>query len=228
MGRIAIAIDGPAGSGKSTVAKKVAEALNYVYVDTGAMYRAVTLKALMERTSMTEAEKLTRTAQEIQLEFRPSDNGQGYHLYMDGIDIHEAIRSLEVSDNVSYVAAVPGVRKSLVILQQALTRSGGVVMEGRDIGTVVMPHAELKVYLTASTQERARRRWAELQAKGVNVQLAEITENIERRDAIDSGRETDPLRPAEDSIALDTTNLSIEQVIDAILDLARGRGADVL
>lgn len=228
MGKIAIAIDGPAGSGKSTVAKKVAEALNYVYVDTGAMYRAVTLKALRENVSMDDAEKLTRLAQEIHLEFRPVDGGQGYRLYMDNVDIHEEIRGLVVSDNVSYVAAVPGVRKSLVQLQQALTRHGGVVMEGRDIGTVVMPHAELKVYLTASTEERARRRWVELQAKGINVQLEEIAENIERRDTIDSGRQADPLRPAEDSVALDTTNLSIDQVIEAILELARGRGADVL
>lgn len=228
MGRIAIAIDGPAGSGKSTVAKKVAEAFNYVYVDTGAMYRAVTLKALNQQVSMEDVDTLTKIAQEIRLEFRPVDEGQGYRLFMDGSDVHDAIRQLDVSDNVSYVAAVPGVRKSLVLLQQALTRGGGVVMEGRDIGTVVMPHAELKVFLTASVEERAKRRWMELKAKGISVKLEEIAGNIERRDAIDSGREMDPLRPAEDSITLDTTDLTIEQVIEAIIKLAQRRGAHVL
>jgi cytidylate kinase len=164
MGKIRIAIDGPAGSGKSTVAKKVAEALNYVYVDTGAMYRAVTLAALRKGISMDNREALTKVAEHIHLEFRPVDGGQGYYLYSDGEDVHEEIRSLQVTDNVSFVAAVPEVRHSMVQFQKALTSEGSVVMEGRDIGTVVMPDAELKVFLTASVDERTHRRWLELQA----------------------------------------------------------------
>ncbi|HEX2952439.1 MAG TPA: (d)CMP kinase [Bacillota bacterium] len=228
MGKIRIAIDGPAGSGKSTVAKKVAEALNYVYVDTGAMYRAVTLAALRKGISMDNREALTKVAEHIHLEFRPVDGGQGYYLYSDGEDVHEEIRSLQVTDNVSFVAAVPEVRHSMVQFQKALTSEGAVVMEGRDIGTVVMPDAELKVFLTASVDERTHRRWLELQAKGVKVEESELKESIIRRDAIDSGREIDPLRPADDSIQLDTTGLTIDQVVAAIVDLAHGRGACVL
>jgi cytidylate kinase len=227
VSKIGIAIDGPAGSGKSTVAKRVAQALNYIYVDTGAMYRAVTLDALRKGIEMEDAEGLTALTQNIELEFRPVDD-LGYHLFLNGEDVNEEIRSLRVADNVSYVAKVPGVRKSLVLLQQALTREGGVVMEGRDIGTVVMPDAQLKIFLTASPEERANRRWMELKAKGIEVPLDEIRDNILRRDSIDSGRKTDPLRPADDSIQLDTTNLSIEEVIRRIIDLARGSGVDGL
>lgn len=228
MGKIRIAIDGPAGSGKSTVARKVAEALNYVYVDSGAMYRAATLAALRQGVSMDNHESIIRIAERIHLEFRPVDSGQGYWLYMDNEDVHEEIRSLKVTDNVSFVAAIPEVRHSLVQLQKALTGEGGVVMEGRDIGTVVMPDAELKVFLTASVEERTNRRWLELQAKGVMVEQNQLKEAIQRRDAIDSGREVDPLRPAEDSVPLDTTGLNIDQVVMAILELARGRGGDAL
>ena len=174
MKKLKIAIDGPAGSGKSTVAKRVAEALNYIYVDTGAMYRAVTLAALRKGVSMDDGEGLTELSAGIQLEFRPAEEGKGYRLYMDGEDVHEEIRSLEVTNNVSFVAAVAGVRRNLVRLQQSLTSGGGVVMEGRDIGTVVMPDAEVKVFLTASVAARTRRRLLELQAKGIMVNEEEL------------------------------------------------------
>ena len=225
MKKLKIAIDGPAGSGKSTVAKRVAEALNYIYVDTGAMYRAVTLAALRKGVSMDDGEGLTELSAGIQLEFRPAEEGKGYRLYMDGEDVHEEIRSLEVTNNVSFVAAVAGVRRNLVRLQQALTSGGGVVMEGRDIGTVVMPDAEVKVFLTASVAARTRRRLLELQAKGIMVNEEELQASIIRRDAIDSGREVDPLRPAPDSFELDTTELNIDQVVERILALALAKGA---
>lgn len=225
MKKLKVAIDGPAGSGKSTVARRVAEALNYIYVDTGAMYRAVTLDALRRGISMEDHEGLTKLSAGIKLEFRPVEEGQGYRLYLNGEDIHEEIRSLEVTNNVSFVAAVSGVRRNLVRLQQALTKDGCVVMEGRDIGTVVMPDAELKVFLTASVAARTRRRFLELQAKGVAVSEEELQASIIRRDTIDSGREVDPLRPAEDSIQLDTTALNIDQVVEGILQLALAKGA---
>jgi len=225
MKKLKIAIDGPAGSGKSTVAKRVAEALNYIYVDTGAMYRAVTLAALRKGVSMDDGEGLTELSAGIQLEFRPTEEGKGYRLYMDGEDVHEEIRSLEVTNNVSFVAAVAGVRRNLVRLQQSLTSGGGVVMEGRDIGTVVMPDAEVKVFLTASVAARTRRRLLELQAKGIMVNEEELQASIIRRDAIDSGREVDPLRPAPDSFELDTTELNIDQVVERILALALAKGA---
>ena len=225
MKKLKIAIDGPAGSGKSTVAKRVAEALNYIYVDTGAMYRAVTLAALRKGVSMDDGEGLTELSAGIQLEFRPAEEGKGYRLYMDGEDVHEEIRSLEVTNNVSFVAAVAGVRRNLVRLQQSLTSGGGVVMEGRDIGTVVMPDAEVKVFLTASVAARTRRRLLALQAKGIMVNEEELQASIIRRDAIDSGREVDPLRPAPDSFELDTTELNIDQVVERILALALAKGA---
>jgi len=225
MKKLKIAIDGPAGSGKSTVAKRVAEALNYIYVDTGAMYRAVTLAALRKGVSMDDGEGLTELSAGIQLEFRPAEEGKGYRMYMDGEDVHEEIRSLEVTNNVSFVAAVAGVRRNLVRLQQSLTSGGGVVMEGRDIGTVVMPDAEVKVFLTASVAARTRRRLLELQAKGIMVNEEELQASIIRRDAIDSGREVDPLRPAPDSFELDTTELNIDQVVERILALALAKGA---
>ena len=225
MKKLKIAIDGPAGSGKSTVAKRVAEALNYIYVDTGAMYRAVTLAALRKGVSMDDGEGLTELSAGIQLEFRPAEEGKGYRLYMDGEDVHEEIRSLEVTNNVSFVAAVAGVRRNLVRLQQSLTSGGGVVMEGRDIGTVVMPDAEVKVFLTASVAARTRRRLLEFQAKGIMVNEEELQASIIRRDAIDSGREVDPLRPAPDSFELDTTELNIDQVVERILALALAKGA---
>jgi cytidylate kinase len=216
---IAIAIDGPAGSGKSTVAKRVAEELGILYLDTGAMYRAVTLKALQRGLPLDNQEELTRLAGQVGLAFQQMPDGT-YHLMMDGEDVSEEIRSLPVSHQVSVVAAVPGVRAELVKQQRAIGARGGVVMDGRDIGTVVLPQADLKVFLTASLEERTNRRWLELTAKGINVTPEEIKADLTRRDAIDSGREVAPLRPAVDSVAIDTSNLSIEQVVERVLALA--------
>ncbi|HYH02153.1 MAG TPA: (d)CMP kinase [Bacillota bacterium] len=225
--RISIALDGPAGSGKSTIAKLVAHQLNYTYIDTGAMYRAITLKALRQSVDLNVPEQLTRLAEQtaIDLQYQSTGDGLILRVILDGEDVSEAIRSLEVTNNVSVVAAVAGVRVALVKLQQQMAREGGVVMDGRDIGTVVLPDADLKVFLTASVAERGKRRWLELQAKGVLVELEDLIQQIERRDYFDSHRETDPLRQAPDALLLDTTDLTIDQVVRQIMDLALAKGA---
>jgi cytidylate kinase len=225
--KIAIALDGPAGSGKSTIAKRVAHRLGYIYIDTGAMYRAITFKALEAGMDVRDHGALTALAEHtrIVLEYEPGAADSKLHVVVDGQDVSTEIRSLNITNQVSIVAAVAGVRAALVKAQQEMARQGGVVMDGRDIGTVVLPGAELKLFLTASVAERAKRRWLELQEKGVAVELAELTRQIERRDYLDSNREADPLRQAEDAILLDTTDLSIEGVVARVVELALERGA---
>jgi cytidylate kinase len=230
LGKIAIALDGPAGSGKSTIAKRVAHRLDYIYIDTGAMYRAVTFKALQAGMNLQDSEALVSLAEHtrIALEYETGVGDSKLHVIVDGTDVSTEIRSLDTTNNVSIVAAVAGVRAALVKTQQAMARQGGVVMDGRDIGTVVLPGAELKIFLTASVAERAKRRWLELREKGVALDLEELTRQIERRDYIDSNRATDPLRQADDAILLDTTDLSIEDVIDRVIGMARQKGAIVV
>ncbi len=225
--KISIAIDGPAGSGKSTVARRVAEELGLLYVDTGAMYRAITLKALRNNIPFHDEEALGVLAAKTRLDFLPAADGS-YHLIMDREDVHEDIRSMAVNEGVSLVAAVEKVRKVLVQRQRELAARGGVVMEGRDIGTAVLPEAEWKFFLTASLPERARRRQRELAAKGVAVSLAEVEANLRRRDEIDSRRQINPLRPAADAVQLDTTALSVEEVVAKITSMVRGGNTNVL
>lgn len=228
MGKgISIALDGPAGSGKSTIARAVALKFNYIYIDTGAMYRAITLKAIQHKISNENKVALTQLAYKTLIRFRYIEaNGLSeLRMVMDGIDVSEAIRSLEVTSNVSAVSAVAGVREALVKLQRDMAQEGGVVMDGRDIGTVVLPDAELKIFLTASIKERSKRRWMELKAKGVEVGLVELEEQIQKRDELDSNRELNPLRQADDAILIDTTLLSITEVTDRIVELALTRGA---
>lgn len=216
--KISIAIDGPAGSGKSTVARKVAEALGLLYVDTGAMYRAVTLKALREKISLDDGEVLTKLANKVDLSYRKmSDNS--YRLFLDGEDVSAEIRTEKVSAGVSLVATIKGVRQALVERQKQLGADGNVVMDGRDIGSTVLPEADYKIFLTASVNERARRRWLELQGKKIDVTLAEIEEGLKNRDYIDCNRETDPLRPTPGCLILDTTDLDIDQVVGRILEM---------
>lgn len=221
MGQIRVAIDGPAGAGKSTVAKIVAKRLGLLYIDTGAMYRAVTWKAIDTGIPLTDEEKLVLLASNIHISLQTNHAGQ--KVIVDGTDVTDRIRSSEVTDNVSRVSAIRGVREQMVKMQQKMALQQGVVMDGRDIGTHVLPNAEVKVFLTASLEERARRRYEELTGKGVQVEFEEIQASIAKRDELDSSREVAPLRKAEDAVPVDTTNLSIEKVAEKIVEICRKR-----
>jgi CMP/dCMP kinase len=215
---IAIAIDGPAAAGKSTVAKIVAEKLSCVYIDTGAMYRALTLKAINNQVDLQNEELLVGLLANTTIKLKQSATGQ--LVILDTEDVTEAIRSQEVTNNVSYVAMHPEIRREMVARQQALAAHTSVVMDGRDIGTHVLPNAEVKIFLIASVEERAKRRFEENTKKGYNVDLEELKKEIEQRDLIDSQREAAPLIKAENAVEIDTTSLTIEQVADNILSEA--------
>lgn len=219
MKPLRVALDGPAGAGKSTVAKRVAKELGLTYVDTGAMYRAITWKALQQGIDPGDADSLAALANQVRIDFRLTDQGQD--VFLNGEDITEAIRSQEVTRNVSEVSAVPGVREAMVKIQQEIASRIGVVMDGRDIGTVVLPNADLKIWLTASVEERASRRYQELIGKGQAVDFEQLKLDIQRRDEYDSGREHSPMKMAEDAVPVDTTGLNISQVIEKILHICR-------
>jgi cytidylate kinase len=221
--RLIIAIDGPAGAGKSTAARGVAARLGYLYIDTGAMYRAVALKALREHLDLNDREALSQAAEraEIRLE---CVNGVT-RVWLDGDEVTREIRSPEVSEAASRVSAVPGVRRALVRQQRRCGEAGGVVMEGRDIGTVVFPDADLKLFLNASPAERARRRSAELADQGVAAATEDVARQIAERDTRDSSRQASPLVRAPDAVLLETDGLSVDQVIDRILHLCHNKGA---
>jgi len=218
MKNLIVAIDGPAGAGKSTIAKKVAEALGYVYLDTGAMYRAVTLKFLASKEAFSP-QLVTRLAQAAKITFQ-RDPGVN-RVFLDGQEVTNEIRSLEVTHEVSAVSAVAGVREAMVDAQRELGKAGGVVLDGRDIGTVVFPGADVKVFLTASVEERARRRFLELKEKGMDVKLEDLTKDIARRDKFDSERKIAPLKCADNAHYLDSSQMDIPTVVNAILKLCK-------
>ena len=205
-----IAIDGPAGSGKSTIAKLIAEDLGLVYLDTGAMYRLVTLKALNEGI-LGDFEKIKKMLNNLNIDIK--ENG----FYLDNVDVSDEIRKPIVSENVSDIAAIREVREKMVDLQRKFSESKNVILDGRDIGTVVFPNADVKIFLIADAKERANRRYRELVAKGENVKIEEIYENILKRDKIDSTRKESPLKKANDAIEVDTTSKNIEEVKNEIL-----------
>ncbi len=217
-----VAIDGPAGAGKSTVARRVADALNYVYIDTGAMYRAITYKALQDGLSLDDAEALGGLAESCRIAFRRVSSGgaepAAQQVLLDGEDITAAIRHPEVTAAVSVVAAAAPVRLALRELQRGLAQPGGVVMDGRDIGSVVLPDADRKFYVTADVDERARRRQKELEAQGHPAPLEKVRELLLHRDHIDSTRAVSPLVQAPDAIPIDTTARTVEEVVATILN----------
>jgi cytidylate kinase len=215
MRKITIAIDGHSSCGKSTMAKDLARKVGYIYVDTGAMYRSVTLYALrhdlFRQDGTIKTDELEAQMPQIAISFRLNPETGRPDTYLNGERVEDEIRSLEVSNHVSPIAAVPFVRQALVAQQQQMGRDKGVVMDGRDIGTVVFPNAELKIFVTASAEVRAQRRYDELQAKGMPADYAEILKNVQERDYIDSHREMSPLRKADDALELDNSHMTIDE-----------------
>ena len=215
--RISIAIDGPAGAGKTTIAREVARKLGYKYVDTGAMYRAVAWKSIQLGIPLADEEAIVQMTDAMDIDF---PEGDGSRIFVEGTDVSREIRTPEVTKLSSPVSAISGVRRCLVAQQRALAGKGGVVMEGRDIGSVVLPDAEVKVFLTASVEERARRRFEEMKSSGMNPDMDTLKHDIEVRDHRDSTRADSPLTRVPDAVEIDTDPLSIEQVIDRVLGLA--------
>src|SRR5450759_20446 len=216
-----IAIDGPAGSGKTTLASLLAKTLDYLYLDTGEMYRALTWAALRDQVDINDGGAVTRLAQRVEIDVHPSKiaDGRVNDVLLNGQDVTWEIRRPEVESNVSIVAAYPDVRHDMTVKQRQIGLRGHVVMAGRDIGTVVFPDAELKIYLDASAEERARRRFSENQARGFTLPYDEILASMRRRDEIDSTREVAPLRPAEDAVLVDSDELSVDEVLKKVLFL---------
>ena len=220
MKQIQIAIDGPASSGKSTVAKIIAKDFNYTYLDTGAMYRAATYLALRNHLTENDADEIVTLLETYSVSFGRSENGEQL-VFVGDVDVTHPIRENEVTNNASWVSAIPEVREKLVHLQQLIAAQGGIVMDGRDIGTVVLPDAELKIFLVASVEERAERRYKENLEKGIPADLETLKKEIAERDYKDSHREVSPLKPAADSIHFDTTGIGIAEVVKFIEEKAK-------
>lgn len=222
-GGLSVAIDGPAGAGKSTVAKRVADALNYLYIDTGAMYRAATWVALEQKADLNNHDLITRLVERADIQLAaPDEKSAGkVRVFVNGADVSFIVRSRIITKHVSPISAIGGVRRILVEKQKKIGENGSVVMDGRDIGTVVLPHAEVKVFLTASAEIRAERRLKDMKEMGQIADLQTIIDDIKLRDHLDSTREIAPLRQAEDAVLIDTDNHSIDQVVELVLELCR-------
>ena len=225
MKQLSIAIDGPAGAGKSTVARILSHRLRYIYIDTGAMYRAVTWQVLENGVSVSNTDAVASVAENTAISLTEQDGRQ--IVTADGRDITEAIRTPAVTRAVARVASQPAVRRAMLLRQRQMALEGGVVMDGRDIGSHVLPSADLKIFLTASIEERARRRWNEMTAKGHIVDFTALQEEIAARDKADCERDVAPLIQADDAVLIDTTELSIEGAVEEILRLCRERDSGV-
>ena len=221
--RLVITLDGPAGSGKSTTARRVAQELGYVYLDSGAMYRAVTLAVMQNGVSFEDDKAVCRIAESVDIEFKTVAHGQ--QVFLNHVDVTDAIRTPVVTDAIGPVAANARVRARLVPKQRMLGRNGAIVAEGRDMGTVVFPEADLKIFLIASLQARARRRFQELRNKGMSADYDAILAAIQKRDLDDSSREHSPLKKADDAVCIDTSDLTIDQQVARVLQEAHLRGA---
>jgi len=223
----AITIDGPAASGKSTVAERVANEIGYLYFDTGVMYRAVTLAAFNKGIDPENEKEVTDLAERVKIDVRPphKNDGRQYDVFLDGEDVTWDIRTPRVNQNVSLVSTYKGVRDAMTSQQRSIGLKKDVVMVGRDIGTIVLPEADIKIYLDASVEERAKRRFLEEQKRGVHVELDKLILSMKERDRIDSTREIAPLKPAEDAVILDTTEKTIEEVVADVLCVIRTRAS---
>ena len=223
MKKISIAIDGPASSGKSTVAKILAKKMQYIYCDTGAMYRAVTYLALQNNVDLENESELIALIEKYPISFKPSEPSQ--RVYVGEEEVTEAIRQSDVTNAVSIVAKQAGVREKLVSIQRQIGEASGIVMDGRDIGTAVLPNAEVKIFLVASVEERAERRYKENIANGIMTDFDTLKSEIEKRDYIDSTRLVSPLIKAQDAIQIDTTGMTIDEVVEAIEDVVKKKSA---
>lgn len=212
-----VAIDGPASSGKSTISKFIAKETGFLYLDTGAMYRATTLAFLRNNISVDDASAIDELLENLVISFKNTEDGQ--LVFLNGEDVTREIRDLEVTRNVSEVSAIKAVRVKLVQMQREIAENHSIIMDGRDIGTVVLPNAELKIFLVASVKERALRRFRENQEKGIELSLEKLEEEIAHRDFLDSTRKESPLKKADDAIEIDTTSLSIQDVVSKITNL---------
>lgn len=226
MKKINIAIDGPASSGKSTVAKILANDYGFIYTDTGAMYRSVTLMAIKAGVAFTDEDALVQLIHENAISFKQTDQGQ--LVFINDNNVTEDIRQPEVTNNVSEVSAHEAVRRELVKKQQEIAKASGVVMDGRDIGTAVLPSAEVKIFLVASVVERAERRYKENQSKGIMTDFQTLKEEIEHRDLLDSTRKISPLKKAADAELLDTTGMTIQQVVTSIKEIVEKKLAEIV
>jgi cytidylate kinase len=216
---IVIAIDGPAASGKSTTARLVARRLGYLHIDTGAMYRAVTLRVLDEKIPLEDADRIGVLAEKMQLKLEKGENS--VRVFVDGRDVTQQVRSTQVTRSVSVVSSYQRVRNVLVREQRRMAKGGGVVLEGRDIGTVVLPNADLKIFMVANVPERVKRRQKDLEVGGVNIDGATLEKEIVERDRLDSTREASPLRKASDAIEVDTSGMSIEEQVEFVVGKAK-------